>query len=101
MAKGRKKPAESANISVYPKDDPNLDVIDPADSTAVKAWQERAVWMYSQSVQYFETDRLDLLDPMRSGGSWLRLPGIKLPPPLLEKFYHANAERLIPGLKEP
>jgi len=36
---------------------------------------------------------------MRSGGSWLRIPGIKLPPEVLEKLYHANAERLIPGLK--
>ena len=47
----------------------------------------------------FETDRLDLMDPMQSGGAWLRTPGIKLPPNVLEKFHHGNAERLIPGLK--
>jgi hypothetical protein len=57
--------------------------------------------MYSQSLQYFETDRLDLTDPMRSGGSWLHLAGAKLPSEVLEKFYHANAEKLIPGLKKP
>ena len=57
--------------------------------------------MYSQSLLYFETDRLDLLDPMRSGGSWLHIAGIKLPPEVLDKFYHGNAERLIPGLKRP
>ena len=28
---------------------------------------------------------------------WLRLKGIHLPPTVLEKFYHGNAERLIPG----
>jgi hypothetical protein len=52
-------------------------------------------------LQYFETDKLDLLDPMRSGGPWLRLAGVKLAPEVLEKFYHGNAERLIPGLKGP
>jgi hypothetical protein len=57
--------------------------------------------MFSESLQYFETDRVDLLDPMRSGGSWLRLAGVKLPANILEKFYHANAEKLIPGLKKP
>jgi hypothetical protein len=33
----------------------------------------------------------------------MRIPGVKLPPAALEKFYHANAERLIPGLapKDP
>jgi hypothetical protein len=41
------------------------------------------------------------VDPVRSGGSWLRIPGIALPPEVLDRFYHANAERLIPGLKSP
>lgn len=99
LTKGHKKPRESANISIYPKDDPSLQLIDPTDAAAVKAWQERAAVMYSQSLLYFETDRLDLVDPMRSGGAWLHIAGIKLPPDVLEKFYHANAERLIPGLK--
>jgi hypothetical protein len=30
----------------------------------------------------------------------MRLTGIKLPPEVLEKLYHANAEKLIPGLKK-
>ncbi len=94
----RTDPAGSANISIYPKDDPNWGFIDTADAAAVRDWQEKAAYMYSQSLQYFETDRLDLVDPMQSGGAWLRIPGIKLPPAVLEKFYHGNAERLIPGL---
>ena len=53
---------------------------------------------YAQYLQYFETDRLDLTDPNRSGGSWFRMPGVKLPPAVLEKLYHANAEKLIPSL---
>ena len=100
LVKGR-KPTGSANISIYPTVDPNLQLIDPADSAAIKAWQDRQTTMYSQSLQYFETDRLDLIDPMRSGGPWLRMAGVKLPPEVLEKFYHGNAERLIPGLKGP
>jgi hypothetical protein len=77
-----------------------MEYVDPGDAAAVKSWQERAVQVYSQSLQYFETDRLDLSDPIRSGGSWLRMAGAKLPVEVLEKFYHANAERLIPGLKK-
>jgi predicted TIM-barrel fold metal-dependent hydrolase len=100
LVKGR-KPTGSRNISLYPTVDPNLEVIDPSDKAAVKAWQDREAIMYSQSLQYFETNRIDLLDPMRSGGAWLRIPGIKLPPEVLEKFYHGNAERLIPALSSP
>jgi hypothetical protein len=99
--KGRKKPAQSANISLYPTENPDLEYVDPKDSAALKAWQAREAQMFSESLKYFETDRVDLLDPMRSGGSWLRLAGAKLPSPVLEKFYHANAEKLIPGLKKP
>jgi predicted TIM-barrel fold metal-dependent hydrolase len=101
LIKGLKKPRESTNISLYPKDNPDLEYIDTANASAVKAWQDRAAQMDSQALQYFETDRLDLLDPVRSGGGWLRLAGAKLPPEVLEKFYHANAEKLIPGLKKP
>jgi predicted TIM-barrel fold metal-dependent hydrolase len=101
LVKGLKKPVESANIAVYPTEDPNREYIDPGDAAALKPWQERAAQMYGQSLQYFETDRLDLQDPLRSGGSWLRLPGAKLPAAVLEKLYHANAENLIPGLKKP
>lgn len=100
LVKGRKKPA-SANISLYPTMDPSLEVIEQSDPAAVKAWQDREVTMYSQSLQYFETDRVDLLDPARSGGAWLRVAGVKLAPEVLEKFYHGNAERLIPGLISP
>jgi len=98
---GRKKPAESANISLYPTEDPDLDYVDSTDSAALKAWQDREAQMFSESLKYFETDRVDLLDPMRSGGFWLRLAGVTLPAVVLEKFYHANAEKLIPGLKKP
>lgn len=97
LSKGRKSPA-SKNISLYPTDDPDWQWIDPADVVAVKRWQEREVHDYGEYLQYFETDRLDLTDPNRSGGSWLRIPGVKLPAEVLEKLYHANAEKLIPGL---
>ena len=46
-------------------------------------------------LEYFETDHVGLIVPF---GEWKRLTGVKLPPEVLEKFYHANAERLIPGL---
>jgi predicted TIM-barrel fold metal-dependent hydrolase len=101
LQKGRKKPPESANISLYPTENPNLEYVDPTDAAALKAWQDRDAQMYSESLKYFETDRVDLLDPMRSGGAWLRLAGARLPAEVLEKFYHANAEKLIPGLKKP
>ena len=54
--------------------------VDPADAPAMKSWQDRAAFDYAQYLQYFETDRLDLTDPNRSGGCWLRVPGVKLPP---------------------
>jgi hypothetical protein len=61
-------------------------------------WQDRAAFDYTQYLQNFETDRLNLADPNRSGGAWLRLPGVKLPADVLERLYHANAEKLVPGL---
>jgi predicted TIM-barrel fold metal-dependent hydrolase len=97
LFKGR-KPAATGNIAVYPSDDPGWLWVDTADAAAVKRCQDRAAHDYGQYLQYFETDRVDLTDPNRSGGSWLRLAGIKLPPAVLEKLYHANAEKLIPGL---
>ena len=97
LSKGR-KPSGTKNIHVYPTDDPNVQWIDTNDAGAVKTWQDRAAFDYSQYFQYFETDRVDLTDPNRSGGSWLRIPGVKLPPEVLEKLYHANAEKLIKGL---
>jgi predicted TIM-barrel fold metal-dependent hydrolase len=97
---GGHKPRKSVNISVYPKDDPGYIWVDPADEKGVRQWQDRAAFDYSQYLQYFETDRADLVDPNRSGGSWLRMRGIKLPPEVLEKLYHANAEKLIPGIQK-
>jgi predicted TIM-barrel fold metal-dependent hydrolase len=97
---GGRKPGKSVNITAYPRDDPNYRWIDARDEAAVRRWQDRAAFDYAQYLQYFETDRLDLLDPNRSGGAWLRIPGIKLPREVLEKLYHANAEKLIPGLKQ-
>jgi predicted TIM-barrel fold metal-dependent hydrolase len=95
LSGGRKK---SGAITKYPSDDPDWRFIDPADKPAVEKWQVRAAQDYSQYLQYFETERVDLTDPSHSGGSWLRLFGAGLPPDVLEKFYHSNAERLIPGL---
>lgn len=99
LSKGR-KPGSGGNIAVYPNEDPNWLLRDPTDREAVRHWQNRAAFDYGQYFQYFETDRVDLVDPNHSGGSWLRLAGVKLSPEVLEKLYHANAERLIPGLKK-
>jgi hypothetical protein len=72
--------------------------VDATDAGVRCRWKDRQVGMYSRYFEYFETDRLDLVEPGGFGSSWLRLAGAKLPPEVLEKFYHANAERLIPGL---
>jgi hypothetical protein len=97
---GGRKETKTGNIYLYPSDDPNWLVIDPTNRVKVKRWQDRfAIYNYGQAFQYFETDNRDLHDPM-DPGSWLRFPGIKLPPEVLEKLYHANAERLIPGIKK-
>ncbi|MDX1947576.1 MAG: amidohydrolase family protein [Pirellulaceae bacterium] len=98
LSKGR-RPGQAGNISLYPADDPNWLWHDPADEAAVRDWKEKHTWFYSQYLQYFETDRLDLSDPSRSGGAWLRIPAVQLPAEVLEKFYRTNAERLIPGLR--
>jgi hypothetical protein len=97
LLKGRKQPFD---VTLYPTANPNMEYVDPADAAALKTWQDRAALLYSQALQYFETDRLDLEDPLRSGGSWLRTPGAKLPAEVLEKLYHANAEKLIPGIQQ-
>lgn len=70
--------------------------VDPKDEKAVAAWQDRAARFYSRHLEYFETNRLDIVEPYGWGKEWLRIPGVKLPPAVLEKFYHGNAERLIP-----
>src|SRR5262249_40226984 len=63
-----------------------------------KQWQNKAARFYSRYLEYFETDRIDIIEPYSHAKDWLRLPGVKLPPAVLEKVYHAKAERLIPGL---
>ena len=73
---------------------------DPKDAAAVQAWKDGAARFYSRHFQYFETSRSDLMEPYGYEGEWLRLAGAKLPAEVLEKFYHANAEKLIPGLKK-
>ncbi len=35
-------------------------------------------------------DHLGLIEPFGTYREWIRLTGIKLPPDVLEKFYHAN-----------
>lgn len=96
---GGRKNNGSGNIFLYPSEDPNILVIAPSDVPRVKSWQDRAARDYGLGLQYFETDRPGLEDPMHSGGAWFRMNGIKLPPEALEKLYHANAERIIPGIK--
>ncbi len=93
-----RKPSQSGNIMIYPSDDPGWLLVDPANRAAIRAWQQREVESIGQYLMYFETDLPNLTDPSRSGGPWLKFPGIKLPPEVLEKFYHGNAEKLIPGL---
>jgi len=60
------------------------------------------VWIHSADpkpywyLEYFETDHEDLTRPY--GDLPPTLSGVELPPEVLGKFYHGNAERLIPGL---
>ncbi len=89
---------KGANILIYPMDDDNWTRIDPQDPQAVERWKAGQVRFYGRNLEYFETDRTDLVDPFGRDADWHRLSGAKLPPEVLEKFYHANAERLIPGL---
>jgi hypothetical protein len=60
-----------------------------------QAWVERVSRFCSDYLEYFETDHFVSV-PGGFQDSWLRLKGINLPPTVLEKFYHGNAERLIP-----
>jgi predicted TIM-barrel fold metal-dependent hydrolase len=78
-----------------------LNNVMPDDVKAVQAWQDKAARFYSRHLEYYETDQLGLMEPYGWGKEWLRLPGVKLPPAVLEKFYHANAEKLIPDLAGP
>jgi predicted TIM-barrel fold metal-dependent hydrolase len=94
LSGGRAKPGA---ITLYPSEDPDWRSLDPADAAAVARWQARTAQTYSQYLQYFEAQRVDLLDTSQRG-SWVRVLGAGLPPDVLEKFYHGNAERLIPGI---
>jgi predicted TIM-barrel fold metal-dependent hydrolase len=83
---------------LFGTDSTALNNIDPKNDKDVEAWKNRAARFYSRHLEYFETNKLDIVEPYAWGKDWLRLAGVKLPPDVLEKFYHANAERLIPGL---
>jgi amidohydrolase family protein len=61
-------------------------------------WKDRKSRNYAWYLEYFETDHKNLAEPRP--GSKLVLSGAKLPPEVLEKFYHINAEKLIPGIRK-
>lgn len=67
-----------------------------ANEESRKRWRERQTRSYSDYLEYFETDHMVMV-PGGYQPQWLRLKGISLPPAVLEKFYHGNAERLIRG----
>src|SRR5262249_42857196 len=67
----------------------------PSNQDEVEHWKDRAARFYSRHLEYFETGKVGLMEPYGYGREWLRITGVKLPPAVLEKFYHANAERLI------
>jgi len=83
---------------LFGTDSTALHNVDPKDEKAVGAWKDRASRFYSRHLEFFETNHLDIVEPYGWGKEWLRIPGVKLPPEVLEKFYHANAEKLIPGV---
>ena len=67
-------------------------------SERMAQWKDRKSRNYAWYLEYFETDHKNLAEPRP--GSKLVLSGAKLPPEVLEKFYHINAEKLIPGIKK-
>jgi predicted TIM-barrel fold metal-dependent hydrolase len=67
------------------------------DEAALASWKKSRVRSYSGYLEYFETDRFVTV-PGGFESEWLRLKGLQLPPAILEKFYHGNAERLILGI---
>ncbi len=89
---------KSGMIDKYPSEDPDWRYLDPADTAAVEKWQTNTARSYSQWLQYFETPRVDMSEASDSGRAWVRMFGANLPRDVLEKFYHGNAERLIPGI---
>jgi hypothetical protein len=96
---GRRAGSGTKNILLYPVDDPDRPRTDLKDADAVNRWKEGQARFYGRHFEYFETDHVDLADPTGFEPGWARLSGAKLPAELLEKFYHGNAERLIPGLR--
>jgi predicted TIM-barrel fold metal-dependent hydrolase len=77
-----------------PRDEKTLE-----DPKLLRQWQESKSLFYSRYLEYLETDRVGIMEPGGHFREWMRLSGIKLPAEALEKIYHANAERLIPGVK--
>jgi uncharacterized protein len=71
------------------------------NAAGLRQFKDQRALFYSRHFEYFETDHLGLIEPFGAYREWMRLTGVKLPPAVLEKFYHANAERLIPGLTPP
>lgn len=69
------------------------------DAESLRQFEERRAIFYSRHLEYFETDHIGIIEPGGTYREWMRLTGVKLPPEVLEKFYHANAEKLIPGFK--
>ncbi len=65
------------------------------DAQELRRWQDNRALFYSRHLEYFETDHVGILEPYGYARAWMRLTGVKLPPEVLEKFYHANAEKLI------
>ena len=61
-------------------------------------WKDLHARLYAWYLEYFETDHQNLAEPFPNSN--LVLSGVKLPSEVLEKFYHANAEKLIPGLRK-
>jgi hypothetical protein len=71
------------------------------DAEALGKGQQRNAAFYSRYLEYFETDHVGILEAYGTYSEWMRLTGVKLPPAVLEKFYHGNAQRLVPGLHAP
>ncbi len=94
-----RKSTPGKNIMVYPVDDPEWVKLDTKNADVVRQWKAGQSRFYALHFEYFETDHREIEDPMKFETAWARLSGAKLPPEVLEKFYHGNAERLIPGLR--
>ena len=70
----------------------------PDDEKEVKQWQDAPARSTAGTWNTSRPTTSAWSSPTATGKEWLRIAGVKLPPEVLEKFYHANAERLIPAL---